>query len=288
MENKNVSVVVPAYNEENTIGIVLDELKTAMDSCNLDYEIIAVDDGSSDRTVDLIKERKNVVLIRNISNEGYGASLKHGIKCAQYPIIVIIDGDGTYPCGKISELLGHIKDCDMVVAARTGEVIRIPVLRKIGKGALNIIANYLSGKKIPDLNSGFRAIKKEAILKFLNILPTGFSFTTTITLALLTNSYQVKYVPINYQHRKKHSKFHPIKDTASMLILIIRTILYFNPLKIFVPLSLGLILSGAIVFAYSFKFLPKIPDVTIALLVLTGIQTLVIGLLADLIDKRMR
>ena len=291
MENKykmsGASIIIPAYNEEEAVGRVVDEVKMAMDSSGCRYEIIVVDDGSSDKTPAILKEKRDIKLIRHETNKGYGASLKCGIKCAQYDVVTIIDADGTYPAGKIPEILLEMGDSDMVVASRTGKVIRIPLLRKVVKSILNKLANYLSGTKIPDLNSGLRAIKKEAVLRFLNILPSGFSFTTTITLALLTNGYLVKYLPIDYHHRNRKSKFHPIKDTMNMLTLVIRTILYFNPLKIFMPLGLGLIVSGIAVFVWSMLFLPKLLDVTTMLLVTTGIQTIIIGLLADLINKKI-
>jgi len=292
MENEykvqNVSVIIPAYNEESAVSNVIAGIKKAMDQTGLGYEIIAVDDGSTDKTHDVLKSSQGISVITHPENKGYGASLRSGIEKAKYETIVIIDADDTYPPDKIPELLNSMASYDMVVAARTGEVIHIPLLRKFAKFTLNIIANYLSGMKIPDLNSGLRAMKKEHVLRFLNILPSGFSFTTTITLALLTSGYSVKYIPINYKHRKRMSKFHPVKDTVNMLSLIVRTILYFNPLKVFVPLGLGLIALGVFVLVWSAVFMPKILDATTVLLIMSGVQTIVIGLLADLIDKKMR
>lgn len=286
-ENLEVSIVIPAFNEDATIGIVLDDLKKVMDSSLLKYEIIVIDDGSVDKTADIVKGKKGIHLIQNESNEGYGASLKIGIRNSAFDKIVIIDGDNTYPVDMMPKLLNYTGEFDMVVASRTGDEISMPSLRKFAKSILNNLANYLSGKKIPDLNSGFRIIKKDVLIKFFNILPAGFSFTTTITLALLTNNYPVKYVPINYHHRNRRSKFHPVKDTIGMLVLILRTILYFNPLKIFTPLSFFLIGLGIVIFALSAVFLPKPLDITATLLIITGIQTIVTGLLADLINKKL-
>ena len=288
MKNQSMSIIIPAYNEEAAVGKVIDSVKEFANSCKYDYEIIVIDDGSSDNTADIIKKKEEVILIQHSFNKGYGASLKHGIKQARFDNVIIIDADGTYPSDKIPELVKYLDEYDMVVASRTGKDVRIPILRKFAKYILNILANYLSGKKIPDLNSGFRALKKEAVIRFFNILPSGFSFTTTITLALMTNDYQIKYVPISYNHRNKESKFHPVKDTISMFTLIIRAILYFNPLKIFVPLSIVLVFAGVAVFIWSWLFAGRIYDITTALLIITGIQTLVIGLLADLIDKRIK
>jgi glycosyltransferase involved in cell wall biosynthesis len=286
MENKSVSIIMPAYNEDGTVESVIDNIKKIMDSSQYEYEIIVIDDGSNDNTPKVLANKSGIKIIKHERNKGYGASLKDGIKNAKYNIVTIIDADGTYPAEKLPELLNNMNENDMVVASRTGKDIRMPLLRKMVKSILNKLANYLSGTKIPDLNSGLRVIKKDVVFKFFNILPSGFSFTTTITLALLTNGYSVKYLPINYHHRKRKSKFHPIKDTMNMLTLVIRTILYFNPLKIFMPLGIGLILSGIFVFIWSALFLPKLLDVTTMLLITTGIQTLVIGLLADMIGKK--
>lgn len=283
-----VSIIVPAYNEVKTVGGVLTGIKDAMNTADFEYEIIAIDDASKDKTADAIRAVRDVLLITKEANEGYGAALKTGIRFARYENIVIIDADGTYPASKMPEMLKHMHDYDMVVAARIGSQTYVPPLRNAVKTVLSAFARYLSGKNIPDLNSGFRVMKKEAVSVFLNILPSGFSFTTTITLAFLTNDYRVKYIPIDYKHRNRKSKFHPIKDTTGMFTLIIRSTLYFNPLKIFAPLGFMLILSGTAVFVWSWLFLPKILDVTTALFVIAGIQTFVIGLLADLIDKRTR
>ena len=147
------------------------------------------------------------------------------------------------------------------------------------------LANYLAGIKIPDINSGLRIMKKNLIEKYLYILPDGFSFTTTITLAALTNGYRVKYVSINYLKRTGKSKFRPIKDTLNFFQLMIRTVLYFNPLKIFIPLSIILFFSGAVVFLWSYFFAPKVLDTTTAIFIISSIQILAIGMLADLITK---
>ena len=134
----------------------------------------------------------------------------------------------------------------------------------------------------------FRRIEN-IVKKFFSILPSGFSFTTTITLVMLNRGYKIKYVFIHYYNRMyAKPKFHPIKDTINMFALIIQTILYFNPLKIFMPLSLAMITSGIFIFIWSLLFLPKILDITIALLIITGIQIMAIGLIADLINKKMR
>lgn len=282
----NVSIIIPAYNEEKGIGITIDHIQTHLSTKNISYEIIVVDDGSTDQTANVVSQ-KNVELIRLSKNTGYGASIKKGVSKAKYDIILITDADGTYPAEEISSVLTYAEQYDMVVGARTSQSAAIPLIRKPAKWFLTQLANFLSEHTIPDLNSGLRSIKKSIFLKFLKILPDGFSLTTTITLALLTNDYQVKYVSINYLKRLGTSKIKPIRDTLNFILLIIRTVLLFNPLKIFFSMSVCLMTISLITFFYSFLFLPYVLDMTALVLFLGGIQILAIGMLADLINKRI-
>jgi hypothetical protein len=174
----------------------------------------------------------------------------------------------------------------MVVGARTGETVKIPLLRKPAKKFLNILANYLAGVKIPDLNSGLRAFRKDVARQFFPILPSGFSFTTTITLAMLSNGYRVKYLPINYHQREGRSKIHPIRDTVGFTTLIVRTTLYFNPLKVFMPLAGIVALSAVALLVFSKLVLNRVMDISVIVLLSAALQIAVIGMLADLIDKR--
>ena len=151
---------------------------------------------------------------------------------------------------------------------------------------LTTLANYLTSAKIPDLNSGMRVMRKTAIKRFMNILPQGFSFTTTITLAMLGNDYRVRFESIDYHPRTGKSKIRPIADTMNFLTIIIRTIMYFNPLKIFIPISAALFLMSLALLLYSGLVLGRVMDVTVIIMVSLAIQVAVIGLLADLIDKR--
>jgi len=282
---KNVSVIIPAYNEAAGIGKVLSDLEVVLSRTGIDYEIIVVNDGSTDRTGEIVRE-SGVTLLEHTANRGYGASLKDGIKEAQYDNIMILDADGTYPQDAIPALITEADQYDMVVGSRTGGSVAIPPHRRFPKWLLKKMADYLVGMKIPDLNSGLRIFKKNLALKFFNILPNGFSFTTTITVALLSNNYRVKFYPINYNKRTGKSKFRPIQDTFNLLNLILRTSLYFNPLKIFVPFSLILFLLAVLVFIYSKFFTPQVMDITIIVIVMTAVQILALGLIADLVDKR--
>ncbi|MDP1853063.1 MAG: glycosyltransferase family 2 protein [Candidatus Omnitrophota bacterium] len=280
MSNISVSVIVPLFNEEKVIAGFVKELLSLKKA---NWEIIIVDDGSTDKSAELVLEN-DITLLRHQANRGYGAAIKTGIAKAKNDVIAIVDADGTYPLSELPHLLEFIGGFDMVVAERKSgvSVARIPA-----KWVLKKLAEYLSGSKIPDLNSGFRVFKKSIAERFLRILPDGFSFTTTITLAMLTNGYSVKYVPINYQKRIGKSKIHPINDTLAFLQLIIRTVLYFNPLKIFIPMSLMLFCASILVLLLSRFLLGYVMDVTVVMLFISGIQVLAIGMIADLIDKRI-
>jgi glycosyltransferase involved in cell wall biosynthesis len=284
----SLSIIVPVYNEEKNIKKTIIKIDTILKKSDLkNYEIIIVDDGSTDHTNQTLKQSNiNFNLIEHEQNMGYGASIKSGIKKSKYNVIAITDADCTYPVEKIPEMYKQIKDYDMVVGSRTGKSVKIPFIRKPAKWFIGKLANYLAGFKIPDINSGLRIFKKEHVLRFFKILPNGFSFTTTITLAMLTNDMQIKYIPINYMKRKGKSKIRPIRDTLNFIQLIIRTVMYFNPLRIFVPVSLILLLISLIVFIYSYLALPKILDTTVAILFISSIQILAIGMLADMINKR--
>ena len=224
---------MPAYNEESCVAEELKLIKKTMDDSDYTYEIILVDDASVDKTAEIVAQFDWVKLVPHFQNKGYGAALKTGIQKAKHDVIIITDADGTYPHAEIPRLLGDIDDYDMVVGARTGKGVKIPLIRRPAKWCINRLANYLTGMKIPDLNSGLRIMKKNVIEKFLRFLPNGFSWTSTITLAMLTNNYQVKYTPIAYHKRSGRSKIRPIRDTLNFLQLIIRTVVYFEPLKVF-------------------------------------------------------
>ncbi|GAI14328.1 unnamed protein product, partial [marine sediment metagenome] len=214
----HISIIIPVYNEEKSIASVLMEIEDVMNRNRLSYEIIVINDGSTDKTVQVLKSSgSNVKVFSHRVNRGYGASLKTGICNAQHEIVVITDADGTYPNERIPELVSYIKDYDMVVGARTGVSVKIPLIRKPAKWLINRLANYLTGVRIPDLNSGLRVMKKAIANKFARLLPDQFSYTATITLAMLTNGYQVKYIPVDYHARIGQSKIKPIRDTLNFI-----------------------------------------------------------------------
>lgn len=276
-----VTIVVPAYNEVNGIQGVLEELRAQDPS----WEVLVVDDGSTDGTGEIV-QASGFRVLRHAVNRGYGASLKTGIRAAAADRIVITDADGTYPNERIGDLVALLDEYDMVVGARIGDKVHIPLIRRPAKWALNRLADYLSGTQIPDLNSGLRAFRKDQVVRFFDILPSGFSFTTTITLSMQVNEMAVKYVPIDYHQRKGNSKIRPIHDTLNFIQLIVRTVMYFRPLKVFLPVA-GILFATALgVLFYSWYFTPKIMDASVSIILMSAFQMAGLGMVADLIDKR--
>jgi len=225
-----------------------------------------------------------VKVVRHQMNYGYGAALKSGLLHSQYPIVVITDADGTYPIERIPDLIRQMHHHDMVVGARIGQKVSVPLIRRPAKWIIGSLASYLAGQPIPDLNSGLRAMRRSVVMRFLSLLPDGFSFTSTITLAMITNKYRVRYEPIDYHQRHGRSKIRPIYDTINFVQLIIRVVAYFHPLKVFVPLSLILLVGCVIAFIYRL-IVGEGMAIVITLLFVSAIQLLGVGLLADLIAR---
>ena len=289
LNNPGVSIVIPAYNEEQGIGSVLAELQTLLAEADFESEIIMVDDGSQDGTAAAAQEYSGVTVIRHNGNRGYGAALKTAIRHARYDIIGISDADGTYPNERLPNLIERVVagGYDMAVGARTGDKVAIPLMRRPAKWVIGRLANLVAGEPIPDINSGLRVFKRSIALRFFNVLPDGFSFTTTITLAMLTNGYLVSYVPINYHQRVGQSKIRPIRDTLNFIQLILRIALYFAPLKIFLPLS-GLLFLLALGWGlFSSLVLQRLADVSTLMIAMSAVQVGVVGLLAELINRRL-
>lgn len=280
----NVSIIIPTYNEEKSIAAQIKYVHSAMGQTDWNYEVIVVNDGSTDNTAERAAEQK-VKLLSLPQNRGYGAALKAGIDKAHAELIVIIDADCTYPSTAIPVLLDKAHEYDMVVGARIGKNVNIPLVRKPSKWALNMLANFLSGKHIPDLNSGLRVLKKSVVKRFMYLLPSGFSFTTTITLALLCNDYQVLYHSVDYYRRHGRSKIRPT-HSYHFLLLIIRTVICFNPLKVFLPLGGIFFIAGIVKFIYDITQRNLSESFLMGLLcMLTAGIIWSIGLLADLISR---
>lgn len=285
VDQKSLSVLIPARNEVESLASTVAAIERHR-ALFKSMEIIVINDGSSDRTGEIARTLP-VRLIEHEITQGYGASLKDGLRVAAGELVLIADADATYPLEEIPRLAADMQEFDMVVAARTGELVHIPVLRRIGKWIITQLAEYLSRTKIPDLNSGLRIFRKDIALRFLPMYPDGFSFTTTLTLAMLTNHYRVSFVPINYRKRVGKSSIHPVRDFVNFVILIIRICACFKPLSVFVPPALILILLGIIKGTIDYSQQHHLGGLAITM-ALTGVQTLFIGLLADLIDQRMK
>jgi len=273
------SVVIPAFNEEGGIQAVIGELQEVLTGC--DYELLVVDDGSQDQTAHLARETGATVLSQPV-NRGYGAALKIGIRHARHDRIVITDADGTYPASAIPSLVSGLDDYEMVVGARIGENTNIPFVRRPAKWVLQRLASYLAGRQIPDLNSGLRAMRRDLVARYAHLLPSGFSFTTTITLAALCREHLVSYQTIDYRARVGESKIRP-HHAFDFLILILRTIVYFNPLKVFLPIGAVFILTGVVKTAYDI-WLGNLSESAIFAFLAGGLVW-VTGLLSDQISR---
>ncbi len=249
-----------------------------------------MDDGSSDgtgRAVEaLLGTLPNVRLLSHASNVGYGAALKTGIQAATAPVVAITDADGTYPNEKIPELYKLLlaRRADMVVGARTGDDVHIPLVRRPAKAALGALANYLSGSDIPDLNSGLRVFRKGPVVERFNLVSNGFSFTTTITLALLARNHLVVFSPIDYARRTGSSKIRPVRDTFNFLVLILRVSIYFEPLKVFLPVS-GALAAAGLFYGFLQVAAGDLGEGPVLLLV-AALQMLLVGLIADMISRK--
>ena len=294
----SVSVVVPAYNEEAAAGPQVEAIRRVLSAHGVTNEIIVVDDGSEDKTAEKALSA-GARVVRHPENRGYGAALKTGINSAKYEIIVIIDADGTYPADQIPSLVTHLENADMVVGARTGDHVSIPWLRRPAKWVLGWLATRVAGRPIPDLNSGLRAFRGDCVKQYFSILSNRFSFTTTVTLALLADDYRVLYHPINYYQRVGKSKIVP-RHFLDFAILVLRMAMLFQPLRVFLPLALwcfGLgtakviydiatLFQRAPALEWSLLYQPVLSTSAI-LLLLVGLQLMLIGMVADGVLQRI-
>ena len=272
-----VTVVIPAFNEGAHVAEQVRAVEAVMQQTGWRYEIIVVDDGSSDDTA-TAADSTGVRVLRRRRNQGYGAALKLGIHRATHGWILITDADGTYPVAAIPQLLDAASRNEMVVGARTGATVQIPLVRRPAKWFLTKLASYLAGQRLPDINSGLRLMRKSLVLRYEHLLPSGFSFTTTITLAAACNGHSVEYIPIDYHARLGQSKIRP-RHAYDFALLILRTIVFFNPLKVFIPLGAVLALAGLAKFAYDVTLDNLSESAVLALL--GALIVWAVGMLAD-------
>ncbi len=277
----DVAVIIPAFNEVEGVGPTLDRVTRVMKDLLLTCDIVVVDDGSTDGTA-AVAQSRGARVVRLPENRGYGAALKAGIRDSRSRLVLITDADGTYPADAIPALLEQAEAGDMVVGSRAVNDRSVPRLRRPAKLLLGALASYLAGRKIPDLNSGLRVMRRSVLTRFLHVLPSGFSFTTTITLAMLCTDHRVSYVPIRCAARVGSSKLKA-HEFSAFIMLVLRTVVLFNPLKVFLPLGGAVFLLGLVKLVH---------DVIVWNLSETAIMSFLaaltiwsVGLLADMIAR---
>lgn len=287
-ERLEFSLVIPCFNEEDGIESTLSEIWAHLEPGD-ECELVVVNDGSTDRSaeiLDRISDRDpRISVVHHERNRGYGAAIKTGMRNSSKDLIAITDADGTYPNDQLRRLVSMCREVDMVVGARTGEDVQYSRIRRIPKLLLGAYASWLTGVRIPDMNSGLRVFRRGVAELYFGILPDTFSFTTTITMAMLANRRNVRFEPISYFGRIGKSKIKPVRDTLRFVQLILRTGMYFGPIRVFLPIIAVLLLAFVASAAYDVFVLANLTDKTVLLLLFT-MNTGMFALLADMIDKR--
>ncbi|MBN1313120.1 MAG: glycosyltransferase family 2 protein [Anaerolineae bacterium] len=277
-----ISFVIPAYNEAGSIQVTIDQLRSVMDTSGVTYELIVIDDGGTDATAALARER-DVLVIQHPINRGYGQAIKTGIDHSNYEWCAIVDADGSYPVNKFPDLMKYIPQFDMVVGARTGISYWGSIWKRLGRIILGGLITFVVGISIPDPNSGMRIFRRSIALAHNKRISSGFSFTTTLTLAMLLEGHTVKYAPIDYFPRSGKSKVKIGRDTLRVVQILAQAIIFYNPLKLFLALCILTVMIGLI-----FLLIDLIAGLTIGLLILAAsifIAVLVgsVGFLAEAI-----
>jgi len=277
LKTPTISIVIPAFNEEEGIRHGLERI-TEMQYHNR-YEVIYVDDGSSDRTFDIISEYP-VNCVRHNFNKGYGAALKTGIRKASGDKIVILDSDGQHDPKYIDTLINMLDDHDMVIGERTDDSFQVK-RRQGGKRLIRMIGEFLVEQKLPDYNSGFRGFDRKLITEMLHIMPNGFSFSTTSTLAFLKEGYTIGTFPIVVEERiGRQSNVKFMKDGSKTILLLLRIIMLFNPLKLFFPTSILFFSLGILWGIAGFFIADRFPN-SATLVTMMGVFIFFFGLIAD-------
>lgn len=286
----DIDFIIPVYREHpDVLRQTITDLKAALTPlADLDWQIIVVNDGSPPEfDYRAIGQEERVTLLVQPENRGYGAALKRGIRHSRAAWIGISDADGTYPVADFPRLIAHVGQDDMVVGARTTQVRNIPWPRRLPKYVLNRYSSFLAGQPIPDLNSGMRIFDREKALAFWSFYPDGFSFTSTITMAFMAHRYPVRYVPIDYHKRHGKSSIRPISDTRLFFQLVGRMGLYFNPLRVFLPVAWVLLLGAVGKAARDYLLEGHIGNLAVTFAI-AAIQMYFMGLLAELIVRKSR
>ncbi|WP_018653471.1 glycosyltransferase family 2 protein [Actinomadura flavalba] len=288
----HVTIVLPCYNEQDHVIAEVERICAAMDASGKTYELLAVDDRSTDETLARLREAAprfpNMRVVAFQHNSGSGTVRRIGSQQARGEIVVWTDADMSYPNERIPEfveILDTDPSVDQVVGARRTEEGTHKVLRVPAKWFIRKTAERLTNSKIPDLNSGLRAFRRSVSLPYLRLLPPGFSCVTTITIAFLSNQHPVRYVPIEYAKRAGKSKFHFTKDAYRYILQVLRMVMYFNPLKVLMPLALTLLLVGFVKGIYdnviNFAYFAN----NTIMIFVSGLIIASLALLADLIVR---
>jgi polyisoprenyl-phosphate glycosyltransferase len=285
----DVSVVLPVYNEVGHLELELKRIARALEASDYSFEIVVVDDGSTDGSrqvlAELAADADWLQVIEHRKNQGSGGARRTGTRAARGEVVVWTDVDMTYPNDDIPALVDALDGYDQVVGARTSEEGTKKLARVPAKWVIRRLAEYLSQEEIPDLNSGFRAFKRDAAVPYLHRLPNGFSCVTTITMSFLADGLAVGYVDIPYEAREGESKFHWYRDTKLYLLQVIRMILSYNPLRVFLPVGTVLLLFGLGKLGYDLITKDLRLATNTLLILFAAFQVISIGLLADLVVR---
>jgi len=279
----DVSIVLPVYNEAGHVIEELDRIRTSMDASTYSYEIIVVDDASTDGSGDLLRKEKGIRLVQYGRNGGSGTSRRIGTRMARGKIVVWTDVDMSYPNDEIPRLVDSLGSSDQVVGSRMTEEGTAKALRVPAKWSIRKLAQYLTSTSIPDLNSGFRAFRRDVANQFLHLLPAGFSCTTTMTMTFLNAGYSVSYIDIDYAERAGNSKFHWYRDTRRYLLQVLRLVMMYNPLRVFMPIAIALLGVGGVKLVYDLATKNFRPAANTLLIFSVAMAVLLVAVLADLI-----
>ena len=286
-EAVDLTVLLPAYNEGAAIIRLVAEIRAALAEWDGTWELLVVDDASTDNTADLA-ELEDCRVLRRTENGGAGSARVSGIQVSRGKLIAMLDSDGSYDPACLPILLSYFPEYDQVNGARTSEQGTYRVLRTPAKWLLRKLAEVVSGKRIPDLNTGLKVFKRDVMMPYLWVVPSGFSCVTSMTLAFLCNGHPVKYVPVTYRKRIGRSKFHPVFDSIRYLSTIVRIIVYFRPLRVFSAVGGALVLAAVVKALYDVWHSPLGVHDSEVILFVSGVMTVLMGMLADLIVAQRR
>ena len=281
----DISVVLPVYNEKGHLRAEIDRIRAALEASRYSFELIVVDDGSSDGSEKELPNIPGITLITHGKNQGSGAARRTGTTTARGRVVVWTDVDMTYPNNLIPELVDAMAGFDHIVGWRQTEEGTLKWLRTPAKWVIRKLASFLSETDIKDLNSGLRAFRRDVAMQYVHELPKGFSCVTTLTMSFLGNGYSVGFFPIEYFPRAGRSKFHWLKDTRRYILQVIRMTLSYNPLKVFLPLGLTLLLLGFVKLGTDWAQRDFRLAANTLLIFFAALQVITVGLLADLVVR---